>query len=426
MVLLLTDVFLLLTHLFLWIIVGTVIWFILKRVLSRQFLGLLVLLLFVAVVILAFIRGGIEDRGILEVIWRILSFPLTLPGIILIFLIAVLNATNPKDYKLTKLSYRLLIAAVVLLFLGSVPIVSYFLAQELEMEAIELISPIPVPQADARQVIVLLGRDSTRLQLRPRQEAPPADPPSVDRPIKYDQFDVISNLPIQLTEHGDRILYAAQIYQDESRRGTNPLIVVSAGQRVGRGKKDGENKEDISEARDIQTMLTQSFGIPASNILLEHEDGHTRNSAEKVKKLLTDQQIKYGDQLVLVTSGLNMNRAVLTFQQVFNESCIIARPTDFYTIPPKDRMRRVAQKRDLIEREILLTDLLPTADSFFLSSKAIEEYLHSAFYFLRGWIRFFPSTNGTCPDRTPNPTPTWTPTTPPPVVPPPPGPGRTW
>ncbi len=45
MVLLFTDVFLLLTQVLLWIVVGIFVWLVLLRALPRQFLGLLVLLL---------------------------------------------------------------------------------------------------------------------------------------------------------------------------------------------------------------------------------------------------------------------------------------------------------------------------------------------------------------------------------------------
>uniref|UniRef100_A0A832M1A1 DUF218 domain-containing protein n=1 Tax=Oscillatoriales cyanobacterium SpSt-402 TaxID=2282168 RepID=A0A832M1A1_9CYAN len=388
MVLLLTDVFLLLTQILLWIVVGLVIWYFLSKVLDRKFLGLLVLLLFLAVIILAFFRGGIDEPGsVLELLWRVLSFPLTPFGLGLILLLLLITG------KVAKLTRRIVIAVLILLALGSIPLIAYFLAQELEMEAIELIAPAAQIEPGSRQVIVLLGKNTTRTQLRPRVNPLPSEPPPVERAIMPDQFEVLSNLHVQITEHGDRIIYAAQLYQEETRRGTNPLIVVSAGRRSDRRQKEGEIREDITEARDIQRLLTQNLGVPESGILLDHDNGNIRSSAETVKQLLQNQQINFGNQIMLVASALNMNRAALTFREVFNESRIVVRPTDFYTLPQPQRLIQVATGRDLVEREIQITDVLPTADAFCLSSQALQEYLNSLYYFLRGWIKPFQAPN---------------------------------
>ena len=393
MVLLLTDVFLLLTQIFLWLIVGTVIWYFLKKFLSQKFLGTLVLVLLLAVIVLAFFRGGINEPGsVLEILWRLISFPLTPWGLGFIFLIILLN-NPPKG-----VAKNLLVGGLIILALGSIPIVSYYLVQELEMEAIELINPVPQLDNSGRQVIVLLGQNTTRVQLRPRVNEPPQEEKSVERAITENQFQILSQLPTQLTEQGDRILYAAQLYQEETQRGTNPLLFVSAGSRGDRRRKEGEVREDVTEARDIQRMLTQApYNIPEGNILLDHDNGNIRSSAEKVRDLLQKQQINYGNQIMVVGSALNMNRAALTFREVFRESRIIARPTDFYTIPERARLERVAAGRDLIEREIQVTDVIPTAQAFYWSSEAIREYLNALYYFLRGWIRPFQAPNLTRP-----------------------------
>lgn len=387
MVLLLTDVFLLLTQILLWIIVGLVIWFFLSKVLSRQFLGLLVLFLFLIVIVLAFVQGGISEPGsVLDVIWRVISFPLTPFGLGLVLLLVLLSGT-----KVSTLVRRLIYLGLILLVLGSMPIISYLLAQELEMEAIELVAPAPDLTGGGRRVIVLLGRDTTRTQLRPQQGAPPTDVTGVERAISPNQYQVLSQLPIQMTEHADRIVYAAQLYRENGAQA--PLIVVSAGRRSDRVQKEGERKEDISEARDIETMLTRTFGIPAGDILLDHDNGNTRNSAENTRRLLQDQQINFGNQIMLVGSALTMNREALTFREVFNDSRIIARPTDFFTLPRRERLGLVAAGRDLVERNVQVTDILPTAEAFYISSQAIQEYLNSFYYFLRGWIRPFQAPN---------------------------------
>lgn len=381
MVFLLSDVFLLLTQVLLWIVVGLVVWYVLLRVLPRAFLGMLVLLLILAILALSFVQGPPIDNGVLEALWRIIAFPFTPLGLVII-----LSALLLSGRKLTKAAKNAMLIALVLLALGTLPIVSYTIAQELEMEGIELIRPFTALPGGARRVIVVLAHETTRAQLQPLREPPPQPAPTVDRPLGAEAVQVLSQLPVQLTEKGDVLTYAAQLYQQEAAAGTNPLLVVSAGPRRDRDRRDGESSEDASEARDAQRYLT-TLGVPAANIVTDNGGTTARRSAESVRRLLSDQGIPFGNQIVLVGSALNINRAALTYANIFSDSAIFARPADFYTLPPTDRLRTQVRDRDLTRRPIQVTDLVPSADSFCLASKAFEEYLTSFYYFLRGWIR---------------------------------------
>jgi uncharacterized SAM-binding protein YcdF (DUF218 family) len=405
MVLLLTDVFLLLTQIFLWLLVGLATWFVLLRALPKPFLSLLVLLLILVVLALAFVQGppaGGDTFGgdTLESLWRVIAFPLTPFGLGFILLLLLLTGAKLKDF-----AKKLILLTLILLALSSVPIVSYFLVQELEFEAIELVQATPALPAGARRVIVLVGQDATRAFLRPRQEAVPVEPTQpdcpqgcapttpprrIDRPISAETYDVLSRLPIQLTEQGDNIIYAAQLYREETARGSNPLILVSAGSRISRLRRDGERPEDVSEAADIRTFLIDTMNVPAASILLDTNGFSVRRSAENARRILIDEQrLNFGNQIFLVDSAINMNRAYLTFLQEFNDATIVARPTDFYTLPQADRLGRVAQGRDVVQRQLLVSDFLPSVDAFYASSRALEEYLNAFYYFLRGWIRPF-------------------------------------
>ena len=106
---------------------------------------------------------------------------------------------------------------------------------------------------------------------------------------------------------------------------------------------------------------------------------------------LNDDQIDYGAQLTIVTSALEASRTGLTFQNEFAENgqpiAVIARPTDFYTLPAKEALASRAQGADLIERRLSLRDLLPSIDAFHTSAKLLNETLTSIYYFLRGWVR---------------------------------------
>jgi uncharacterized SAM-binding protein YcdF (DUF218 family) len=381
MVLLLTDVFLLLTQVLLWLVVGLIAWFVLLRLLPRPFLGMLVLLLILAVLGLSFIAGPPVDGSVLEILWRIISFPFTPLGLFIILLMVLLTG------KPSKIAKNAIIIGMIVLALGSIPFFSYYLIQELETEGIEQIQAFPALEGGGRRVIVLMGQGTTRLQLRPRQGNAPATTEKAERPISSAAFDVLTRLPIQLTEKGNRLIYAAQLYQEQVQAGTNPVIVITAGTRSDRQQQEGEKKEEISEARDIQTFLTQTMRVPESGILLEHDGRTVHRSAENVKKLLDDQRINYGNQVTVVTTAMNMHRTSLTFKEVFDGPTIVSRPTDFYTLPKPESLRKLVQGRDLIQRLPQASDFLPSAEAFCTSTDAINEYLASIYYFLRGWIR---------------------------------------
>jgi hypothetical protein len=107
---------------------------------------------------------------------------------------------------------------------------------------------------------------------------------------------------------------------------------------------------------------------------------------------------------MVVSSALSGNRAFLTFQHLFSDTTVIIRPTDFYTVPPPERLSRLLQGNDLIERERLqLPDLLPSADAFCQSTQALEEYVTALFYFLRGWIKPFSVVSPLTPTTSPPP-----------------------
>jgi uncharacterized SAM-binding protein YcdF (DUF218 family) len=398
MVLLVTDVFLLLTQVLLWILVGLAGRYLLLQVLPKAFLGGLVLLLLVIVCALTFFQGS-PQPGLLGDIWQVISLLFNPLGLLLIFLLIVWRDAESKGIK--PMSRWLLRIATVALLLMSTPIFSSFLAQRSEAEAIQLQPTAAVPLEGARRVIVLLAQDTTRLQLRPRTQPIPAPPASPAKPrdffslptpeqITDYQYTLLANQPIQLTDRGNRLTYAAQVYGEERAAGTAPLLVVSAGPRSGRDKKGDEKPEDISEARDVSTFLQNRLGVPAADILEEGESTNIHDSAVNVRKLLQARTINV-PQLVLVTSALDMSRAKLTFANEFgadgNRFNVIARPTDFLTLPQKGSIDRRVQGRDLIERNLRLADLLPSADALSTSARVVNEYITSVYYFLRGWVR---------------------------------------
>ena len=399
MVLLVTDVFVLLTQVLLWVVVGLFTWYVLLRALPKAFLGGLVILLLLGVSALTFYRGAPAD-GLFGDIWQLIAIPFSPLGLILIFFLIVL--TELLRGSISKTGLTLLRIAIPLLLILSIPAVSYFLAQRAEAQALQVTRAAPAEAlAGGRRAIVVLGQGTTRLQLRPRTQPAPAPTASPNaqapliqppEPLTENAYTILTQQPIQLTEEGDRLIYAARLYQEEVARGTNPLLVVSAGSREGRDRKDGDTRENTAESRDIVTFL-QSQGVPAGNILEDNKSPTVHDSAVNVRELLRVQRIGFGNQLFLVTSAIEMSRSALTFNREFNSQgsetvvTIVSRPTDFYTLPQRDSLRQRTQGRDLIERGFRLGDLLPSTQAFALSSRVVNEYIASIYYFLRGWIR---------------------------------------
>ena len=399
MVLLVTDVFVLLTQVLLWVVVGLFTWYVLLRALPKAFLGGLVILLLLGVSALTFYRGAPAD-GLFGDIWQLIAIPFSPLGLILIFFLIVL--TELLRGSISKTGLTLLRIAIPLLLILSIPAVSYFLAQRAEAQALQVTRAAPAEAlAGGRRAIVVLGQGTTRLQLRPRTQPAPAPTASPNaqapliqppEPLTENAYTILTQQPIQLTEEGDRLIYAARLYQEEVARGTNPLLVVSAGSREGRDRKDGDTRETTAESRDIVTFL-QSQGVPAGNILEDNKSPTVHDSAVNVRELLRVQRIGFGNQLFLVTSAIEMSRSALTFNREFNSQgsetvvTIVSRPTDFYTLPQRESLRQRTQGRDLIERGFRLGDLLPSTQAFALSSRVVNEYIASIYYFLRGWIR---------------------------------------
>ncbi len=391
MVLLVTDVFLLLTQVLLWILVGLAARFVLLKALPKAFLGGLVLALLVAVTAMTFFNGS-PSTGLLGDLWQIISVVLNPYGLILVLLCVVWRDVE-NGAKFNKILLRTGVASLLVL---SLPLAANFLAQRTEMEAVQIMQPnVAALPGGARRVIVLLGQNTTRLKLSPRVEsAPPAK--KVDRSgflpppesISQGRLALLAGLPIQLTERGDRILGAAQVFNSE--RENNPLLIVSAGPRLERVEK-GEKKEDISETADIMKLLQTQFGIPGSAMIGDHNGRSVIETAQNVRKILEDKNVNYGNQVMVVTSAIESSRTALTFgKELAPDSqgiTIISRPTNFYTIPSKGTLETQAKGQDVIERKFMVSDLMPSVDALQLSTKVLNEALTSLYYFLRGWIR---------------------------------------
>lgn len=225
------------------------------------------------------------------------------------------------------------LTAVTLLWLASSRVGMVALVRPLETY---VTAPQPIPQAE---VIVVLG-GSTRAHLSPR--------PMVD-----------------LNEAGDRLIYAAWLYQ----QGVAPRVLLSGGNVtwLSRGATDSE----ASEMAELLPLM----GVPASALWLEDQSRNTYENAVNGRTLLDKAGIH---RLVLVTSALHMPRAKALFEAQGFE--VIPAPTDFMVTD-----REMAQWREG-GIPLFLFNLTPTADNLALTTHALKEYLGLLVYWLSGWL----------------------------------------
>ncbi len=167
---------------------------------------------------------------------------------------------------------------------------------------------------------------------------------------------------VDVTEGGDRVLYAAKLYRD----GKAPLI-IAAGGRVGWLGGGAPEAEDMAQ-------LLQFLNVPSADILQEPNSLNTYQNAVNVKRLLRDRQL---ERVLLVTSAMHMPRALRVFQQQGIDA--IPAPTDFLTTARDPN----APPPSL---EAVLLELLPDTGRLATTTLALKEYLGFAIYRLRGWV----------------------------------------
>lgn len=338
--------FSLLTWVLLWLLVATIVYYLLVQFIPKQFLtwlgGIFLFLLLVG----AFFY---PNNNFVSSVWSIFSFPLKPLGLSLVLLMAALKNG------VKKVSGNLVFTALIILLISSVPILAYQIAQQVEQEAILLVQQIqqvcqvqcPDPRtltaAQRPGAIVLIGQGTTQANIPLRTQ-------------------------IQLTDTGDRILYTAQLYREQVDLGNNPLVIVSAGPRP---ELEGD-ENNVVEARDIGLLL-ERIGVPSAQIIREPTGVDLYTSAAAVDRVLRNRNIR-DRPVILVTSAVTIRRANLTFSKFGIK--VIPRPTNFYTIQGNANPRR----------RLRVADFIPSVEALVITTRVIEEYLTYIYYFLRGFL----------------------------------------
>jgi uncharacterized SAM-binding protein YcdF (DUF218 family) len=221
------------------------------------------------------------------------------------------------------------IALFVLLFCSNAW-VSRFLVRSLEWQN------IPSSELPTAQAIVVLG-GATKSAYEPRTT-------------------------VDLSEAGDRVLYAAQLYRLEKA----PLIIVSGGRIDWRGGGTPES-EDIAQ-------LLVFMGVESKDIIQDPDSLNTYQNAVNVKKILLERNI---DSVLLVTSAMHMPRSLAIFQHQKIEA--IPAPTDFLVTEGEIQELGSTPKGAILS-------LLPESKNLDNFTSALKEYIGMVVYRLRGWV----------------------------------------
>jgi uncharacterized SAM-binding protein YcdF (DUF218 family) len=197
------------------------------------------------------------------------------------------------------------------------------------------------------------------------QNIPPATVPSAEAIVVLGGATKSAFPPrptVDLSEQGDRIIYAAQLYRQKKAN----FIILSGGRIDWRGSGS-------PESADMANILT-SIGIPAEAIIQEPDSLNTYQNAVNVRKILESRGIK---QVLLITSAMHMPRSLKIFQrQGIN---VIPAPTDFLVSEGE-----IAELSSSPKAAIL--NLLPDTDNLHQFTNALKEYIGGFVYRLRGWL----------------------------------------
>lgn len=153
-----------------------------------------------------------------------------------------------------------------------------------------------------------------------------------------------------LNQRGDRLLYAAALYQ----AGKAPQILVTGGGAKG----------DPTEAA-LSADILEVMGVPSNRLLLEEASRNTHDNARYTATMLADSP---DARVLLVTSAFHMRRSTALFAA--QGVTVIPAPTDHQTSAGP----------------VALPPWIPSATALSQTSFALHEIIGYRYYRMRGWI----------------------------------------
>lgn len=224
-------------------------------------------------------------------------------------------------WKKQRLARRLVLGALLLIFLGGNRWISMSLVRSLEQRYLPQKS---YPTAD---VAVVLG-GGTDTQQYPRST-------------------------VEVNGAGDRVIFGLKLYKD----GITPKLLVTG------GNADWQGEYASSPAEDMASLL-MLMGVPEADLILEPDSLNTFEDAQFSAKIIQDQGFK---KVILVTSALHMPRSVKLFQEAGVE--VIPAPVD-YTITDQEWQELMQPSL-----ENILINILPTSGNLKSTTSSMKEYI---------------------------------------------------
>lgn len=281
---------------------------------------------------------------VIEPVWNLLAWPLKPLGLTLVLLgFALKGGTKAVQGALVLTAFLILLITS----LPITPIAAYWLTERTERPTFEYDVLTGNPSVTAArfeevQTIVVLGDTLT-----------PSEPGyRIQSRFSATDDGLSSSFLSRLNE-------AARLYNLPAIRNNDPLVIVVSGPTtrcVG-----GEVGEAVFNQLEI-------LGVPRSRVRVETSPRNLRDSAEVVAS-----QERGGDT-VLISSVTSIRRASATFAKLGIR--VIPRATDLSCF----------QLQTPGEFPLAITDIIPSVEALALTTRLVEEYLATLYYFLRGWL----------------------------------------
>ena len=334
----------LITRLLLLVVLVTLVWYVVKELIPDKYLTVLGGIAVVVLIALIFQNPADPFVG---TVWGVLSLPFKPLGLSILLLgIALFKG----EEKIKNPDGNLVMWSFAILLIFSTPLVAYWLTDQTQQTAQQLTKLSNTNQPV--DMIAVLG-DGVN----------PADPAYRGGTQFNDPDDGLGNTFVS------RLQYTSKLFQNQQVLGRNPFVIVSPGPQL---QKD----RDIL-AENVLILLT-GFGVPQEYIILEPKGADLHSSAVEVKKQVD--RLGYTEtpyNLLLVGPALKIRRARSAFAKELGgvNNKIIPAPTDYYGFQ--------AENGDLLAK---LSDVIPSVEALTLSTRVLDEYLGSLYYFVRGWL----------------------------------------
>jgi hypothetical protein len=312
--------------------------FVLLTFIERKYLTWLGGVVLVLLMVLAFLEPTNRTVGLL---WGILSFPLRPLGLVLVLLTYALRKG------VSKIAGPQTMAALLILLICSLPVTAYLLTAQAEQRSLlERTGQQDVTATRGVDAIVVLGDGGS-----------PTDPTYRIRSQINTGEDGVS------VAQRSRLLYAAQLYGSQRTRGNDPLVIVSIATR---------DQDGVSATGSVSDLLI-SNGVPQDRIRIDLDGVDPRTSAVSAQRVLASTDSAVRIPVMVVAPAINIRRVSSTFAKLNFD--VVPRPTDFYSFQLQGGLRLAAA-----------SDLIPNVEALVITTRVIDEYLATVYYFLRGWL----------------------------------------